>query len=156
MHTALAESASIVSILTPRGVQQPFFLIKPDHAIASVILFAGGEGVLRLNRVPPPDVGADALVNGNFLVRSREKFAGHGFVVAVIDVPSDHQGGMSAVFRVSHDHAIDIGAVAEYLKTRPTCRCGWSAPARAAGRPSPGPSLPAATALRPARSMAWC
>jgi hypothetical protein len=118
LNATLAGSASIVTIATPRGVQQPFILIKPDHAIASVILFAGGEGVLRLNRVPPPAVGADALVNGNFLVRSREKFAGHGFVVAVIDVPSDHQDGMSPVFRVSHEHAIDIGAVAEYLKSQ--------------------------------------
>jgi ribosome-binding ATPase YchF (GTP1/OBG family) len=36
IEAAWAGSASIVSILTPRGVQQPFILIKPDHAIASV------------------------------------------------------------------------------------------------------------------------
>jgi pimeloyl-ACP methyl ester carboxylesterase len=118
LKVALAESASIVSIPTPRGVQQPFIFIKPDHAIASVILFPGGNGVLGLNRAPPPAVGARALVNGNFLVRTREKFAGHGFVVAVIDVPSDQQGGMSPVFRLSQDHAIDIGAVADYLKSQ--------------------------------------
>jgi len=113
---AFGESASIVSIPTPRGVQQPFILIKPDHAIASVILLAGGGGVLGLNRVSPPPVGAYAFVSGNFLVRSREKFVGHGFMVAVIDVPSDQQKGMSPSFRVSKQQAIDIGAVAEYLK----------------------------------------
>lgn len=115
-NVAFGESASIVSIPTPRGVQQSFILIKPDHAIASVILFAGGNGVLALNRVPPPAVGPYAFVAGNFLVRSREKFAGHGFMVAVIDVPSDQKGGMSPAFRVSKEHAIDIGAVADYLK----------------------------------------
>src|SRR6185312_3222006 len=59
---AFGESASIISIPTPRGVQQPFILIKPDHAIASVILLAGGGGVLGLNRVSPPPVGAYAFV----------------------------------------------------------------------------------------------
>jgi pimeloyl-ACP methyl ester carboxylesterase len=144
LNVALAEDVSIVSIPTPRGVQQPFILIKPDHAIASVILFAGGNGVLGLNKVPPPAVGADAFVNGNFLVRSREKFAEHGFMVAVIDVASDHQDGVTPIIRVSKDHAIDIGAVADYLKSQAdvpvwlvgTSAGSWSAAAGAiaAGR----------------------
>jgi pimeloyl-ACP methyl ester carboxylesterase len=137
---AFAESASIVSIPTPRGVQQPFILIKPDHAIASVILFAGGNGALRLNREPPPEVDDGyAFVSGDFLVRSRENFARHGFMVAIIDVPSDHQGGMSPVFRVSKEHAIDIGAVVDYLKRQADLPVslvgnsagGWSAAAAA-------------------------
>lgn len=134
---ALAESASIVSIPTPRGVQQPFILIKSDHPIASVILFAGGNGVLRLNKVPPPAVDAYAFVAGNFLVRSREKFAGHHFMVAVVDVPSDQLGGMSWYFRVSKDQAIDIGAVAEYLKSQadvPVWLVGTSAGSWSAAR----------------------
>ena len=31
----------LVSISTPRGVEQAFILIKPDHPVASVVLFAG-------------------------------------------------------------------------------------------------------------------
>ena len=115
---ARAGSASIVSVSTPRGVQQAFILIKPDHPAASVILFEGGAGALRLTSVPPPKVGAEDFVNGNFLVRSREKFAAHDLMVAVIDAPSDHQDGMSPFFRISEDHAIDIGAVADYLKSQ--------------------------------------
>ncbi|GKQ56030.1 hypothetical protein [Bradyrhizobium sp. Ce-3] len=115
-NAAFGETASVVSIATPRGVQQGFILIKPDHAIASVILFAGGSGSLRLNREPPPQVGPYAFVAGNFLVRSREKFAAHDFMVAVIDAPSDQSNGMSASFRLGSDHAIDIGAVADYMK----------------------------------------
>jgi pimeloyl-ACP methyl ester carboxylesterase len=140
---AFAESASIVSIPTPRGVQQAFILIKPDHPIASVILFAGGNGVLRLNRVPAPAVGAYAFVAGNFLVRSREKFAGHGFMVAVIDVPSDQPKGMSPFFRVSKDQAIDIGAVADYLKSEanvPVWLVGTSAGSWSAARGAIGAS----------------
>jgi hypothetical protein len=111
-----ADSASILSIPTPRGVHQAFILIMPDHPIASVILFEGGHGALGLTRTPPPKVGAEDFVDGNFLVRSREKFAGRGFMVAVVDTPSDHQEGMSPYFRISKDHAIDIGAVADHLK----------------------------------------
>jgi hypothetical protein len=50
---ALAESRSIVTITTPRGAQESFILIEPDHLAASVILFAGGNGLLRLNRKAP-------------------------------------------------------------------------------------------------------
>ena len=75
-EVAIAENVSITSIPTPRGVQQPFMLIKPEHPIASVVLFAGGYGVLRLNSVPPSAVGAYPMA-GNLLVRSREKFASH-------------------------------------------------------------------------------
>jgi len=134
---AFTDRASIVSIPTPRGVQQPFILIKPDRAIASVILIAGGNGVLKLTGARPPAVGAHDFVAGNFLVRSREKFAGHGFLVAVVDVPSDQPKGMSPSFRVSKDQAIDIGAVAGYLKSQanvPVWLVGTSAGSWSAAR----------------------
>ena len=56
---ARAGSASIVSVSTPRGVQQAFILIKPDHPVASVILFAGGDGTLRLTNASPLELGAE-------------------------------------------------------------------------------------------------
>jgi hypothetical protein len=115
-ETASGETASIVTISTPRGAEEAFILIKPDHPVASVILFVGGNGLLRLRRTPPPAVDPSAFVAGNFLVRSREAFAAHDFVVAIIDAPSDRQEGMSLPFLVSEDHAIDIGAIVEHLK----------------------------------------
>jgi pimeloyl-ACP methyl ester carboxylesterase len=53
----------------------------------------------------------------NFLVRSREDFAKHGFVVAVVDAPSDRQDGMYG-FRNSAQHVTDIETVIAYLKKR--------------------------------------
>jgi pimeloyl-ACP methyl ester carboxylesterase len=100
-----------VSIQTPRGAKQAFILIKPDNPVASVILFAGGHGALGLNSASTMRWGA-----GNFLVRSRHQFANHGLMVAVVDAPSDQQGGMNAIFRMGAAHAADIGAVAAYLK----------------------------------------
>jgi pimeloyl-ACP methyl ester carboxylesterase len=108
---ARANDATVVSVPTPRGVTQAFILIKPDHPVASVILFAGGHGALGLKSASSMTWGA-----ANFMVRTRDDFAGHNFMVAVVDAPSDHQQGMNAVFRMSNSHAGDIGAVAAYLK----------------------------------------
>jgi hypothetical protein len=111
--TAQADPATLVSIKTPRGVTQAFILIKPAHPVASVILFAGGPGALGLKSASSMSWG-----KANFLVRSRDKFAAHNFMVAVIDAPSDQRQGMTATFRMSRDQADDIGAVATYLKNQ--------------------------------------
>ena len=111
LRSAHAASATLVSIKTPRGANQAFILIKPERPVASVILFAGGHGRLGLQSASSMTWGA-----GNFLVRSRDKFAAHDFMVAVIDAPSDRSQGMNGIFRMSNAHAGDIGAVAAYLK----------------------------------------
>lgn len=110
---ACAQETSLVSVQSPRGVKQAFILIKPPKPVASVILFAGGHGALGLKSASAMAWGAQ-----NFLVRTREKFAAQGFMVAVVDAPADHQGsrGMNAIFRMSGGHASDIGAVVGYLK----------------------------------------
>src|SRR5258708_8925822 len=88
--TARADTATLVSIPTPRGATQAFILIKPDHPVASVILFAGGGGVLGLKTA-----SSEAT---NFLVRSRDKFAAHNFIVAgVAGAPLRHHRKQSVV-----------------------------------------------------------
>ena len=106
-----ATEARLVSIETPRGGTQAFLLLKPEKPIAAVILFAGGHGALGLKMPGTMSWGA-----ANFLVRTREKFQAHKLMVAVIDAPSDKAAGMNAVFRMSRDHAADIGAVVAFLK----------------------------------------
>ena len=109
---AHAASSSLVAIQTPRGVKQAFILITPaEKPVASVVLFAGGHGALGLTGASSMKWGA-----GNFLVRSRELFAGRGFLVAVVDAPADRQTGMNAIFRMGRGHAGDIGAVVAHLK----------------------------------------
>lgn len=108
---AHAGSTTLASVQTPRGVKQAFLLIKPDKPVASVILFAGGHGGLGLKSASSMTWGA-----GNFLVRSRDLFASHNLMVAVIDAPSDKRQGMNGIFRMSSAHAADIAAVAAHLK----------------------------------------
>ena len=109
---ARAQEASLVSVNTARGAKQAFILIKPEKPTASVVLFAGGLGKLGLK-------SGTTMAWGrlNFLVRVREQFAAQGFMVAVVDAPSDRaQQGMPGSFRMTPGHARDIGAVADYLK----------------------------------------
>jgi pimeloyl-ACP methyl ester carboxylesterase len=109
---AHAASANLVSIQTPRGTQQAFILVTPSQKpVASVILFAGGDGALGLTGAASMKWGA-----GNFLVRTRNMFAARGLQVAVVDAPSDHKDGMNAIFRMSPAHSRDIEAVAAHLK----------------------------------------
>jgi hypothetical protein len=106
-------NSTLVSIVTARGIQQQFILIVPDRPpMAALILFAGGHGALGLKGP------SEMKYRGNFLVRSRYRFADHGFVVAVIDAPSDHPEGMDDLFRMSRAHADDIDSVALYLKSK--------------------------------------
>ncbi len=108
---ANAQASSLVAIKTPRGVTQKFILIKPEKPAASVILFAGGLGALGLKSATTMKWGA-----GNFLVRVRDKFAARGLMVAVADAPSDKPKGLYGSFRFTKTHALDIDAVAAYLK----------------------------------------
>jgi len=104
-----ARAEDLVTLQTRPGVTQPFYVTRPNGpAKASLLLFMGGEGVLNPYRQP-----AD-LQHGNFLVRTRDLFVQHGFLVAVIDVPSDQAGGYGA-FRLSPEHATDIAAVVGWL-----------------------------------------
>ena len=111
---SFANDENLVTIKTRPGVDQLFLLIEPDvPPIASVILFPGGSGKIKLWKNDPTKYG------NNFLVRTRKAFAGHGFLTAVIDVPSDRRRGPGLRdFRGSMAHRADIGAVVAFLRRR--------------------------------------
>src|SRR3990167_8836505 len=89
------------------GVTASFLLLRPHETpVASVILFAGGDGQLALSAAGP------GQLQGNFLVRTRTLWAGEGLLVAVLDTPSDRNRGLWN-FRTSKEHAADVkGAIA--------------------------------------------
>ena len=108
---ATAQDAELVSIVTPRGVAQPFILIEPEDPVAAVILLVGGHGALGLKSPTEMDWG-----ERSFLVRTRQKFAAQKLIVALVDAPSDREDGMDAAFRMGNAHAGDIDAVGGYIK----------------------------------------
>ena len=103
----------VVSVSARKDVEQKFLFIKHDNPAASVLLFAGGHGNLKLT-----GLGIGQYHN-NFLVRTRSEFAAQGFNVAVVDTPSDHAGRFGLHnFRTSPEHVQDIKAVIAYLRAR--------------------------------------
>lgn len=114
-----ATTTSLVTLGTRPSVTQKFILIKPDQPVGAVILFAGGNGVLNLSL----DVGGTPVIgslSGNFLVRTRQAYVDRGFMVAVVDAPSDYQGtnGMLGGFRATSEHAQDIAAVVAHMQSQ--------------------------------------
>jgi alpha-beta hydrolase superfamily lysophospholipase len=98
------------TIPTRPGVTQAFLLLHPPRApVATVILFAGGDGDLALT-----NAGIGKL-QGNFLLRTRQRWAREGFLVAILDRPSDRSGGLWN-FRTTAEHATDVRAAIAALR----------------------------------------
>ncbi len=107
-------SGQVVDVPTRPGVTQRFVYIAPSNAKATVILFAGGHGGLKI-----AENGSFGWGAGNFLVRSRQLFADQGLAVAVIDAPSDRQSApFLSGFRQRPEHAADVKALIAWLKNK--------------------------------------
>ncbi len=95
-------------------VEQSYILIEVPNAIASLVLFVGGNGRLFINNM---QLGINI---NNFLSRSRHLFASFNFNVVVIDAATDFlscQYGLSG-WRLSPEHVSDINAVIQDLRGR--------------------------------------
>ena len=106
------EVEKVVDVPTRPGVTQRFLFTAPADAKAAAILFAGGDGGLRIN-----ERGALGWGKGNFLVRTAPLFVENGIAVAILDAPSDHQSYPYLTgFRESAAHAADVKAVIAWLR----------------------------------------
>ncbi len=109
----------VVELQTRPGVTEAF-LITPARSgpVATVILLTGSPGLLfQRDRAGHIQVNANgpSLYAGNFLIRTRHKFAAAGFLVISVDAPSDHLGGLDP-FRATAEHAQDLAAVIAYAR----------------------------------------
>ena len=107
-----ADAEKVVDVPTRPGVTQRFLFTAPADAKAAAILFAGGDGGLRIN-----ERGALGWGKGNFLVRTAPLFVENGIAVAILDAPSDHQSYPYLTgFRETAAHATDVKAVIAWLR----------------------------------------
>ena len=105
----------VVAVDVRPGVTMKYLEIRGSGTpSATVILFAGGNGVLGLQ--PSGKIGTDLSLN--FLIRSRELFAREGLAVAALDAASDRRTGMNGEIRLSARHAQDVARVITILKKR--------------------------------------
>ncbi len=99
---AWAADEEVRTIPARPGVTQSFLLLRPTGTpVAGVIIFAGGDGNLGMT------AAGIRQLQGNFLVRTRMRWARGGFLVAILDQPSDRKNGLWN-FRTTSDHAADV------------------------------------------------
>jgi hypothetical protein len=113
--TLPARAAEGVLTLTPRaGVTLRVLTDQPATPIGSVVLLAGGDGVLDLDA--QGNIGSG--LRGNHLVRTRAAYVKAGYAVLLPDVASDQRGARG--YRFGTDYANDVAAViAEARKVAP-------------------------------------
>jgi len=99
----------IIRLETRQEAKVPFYYMKRDGAIATVILLPGGNGGFGtpVDRKP---------TSANFLVRSRDYFADAGLNVAVMSRATDKKE-LDYPDRISDDHMQDIKKLVDYVKT---------------------------------------
>jgi hypothetical protein len=114
---AAASAQEVITLATRKGVTQSFFFTsRPKNLQAVAILFPGSGGLINLRT----ENGQPKFNQGNFLVRSRVEFVKRGVGAAIIDAPSDQQGGwgMGDEFRLGDEHATDVTTVIADLEKR--------------------------------------
>jgi pimeloyl-ACP methyl ester carboxylesterase len=107
-----AAGGETIKLQTRPGVSVEFRYIGRDDATAAVILSEGGGGGVNLR---------SASEDNGILSRHRDRFAKHGFAVALMNAPPDRKkfkGGMSPKFRRTKKHVQDVDAVVGWMKQK--------------------------------------
>jgi len=111
---AAATTSAIETIKTRPGVTQRLLVMKPDGPSgATLIMFPGGSGAGHFR-----EASGGIKLSRNFLARSAEAFVRRGFLVAIVDVPSDQPSGMDDAFRRSDEHRQDIQKAIDHVAGR--------------------------------------
>lgn len=117
-----ASAAETVLTLTPRpGATLRVLVDRPAAPIGSVVLMAGGDGVLDLG-----ESGAIGSLKYNHLVRTRAAYAKAGYAVFVPDVASDLKGTRGYRFGSSYGQDIAAVVAAARQAARPVALIGTS------------------------------
>lgn len=113
--TPAIAAEEIVTIESRPGVSLPLLLISPESSpAAGLLIYVGGGGGIGLKADREP-----GKRGGNFLFRTADMFVQAGFLVAIIDTPSDHRTSLWNL-RTDKDHAKDAAAAIALLRSRTT------------------------------------
>jgi alpha/beta superfamily hydrolase len=108
------QAQTVVDIASRPDVSLRMLVLTPDKPRSVLILFSGGNGALQID-------AKGAISNGqrNFLVRTRQQWTAKGFVVVLLDAPSDRQREpFLSGFRQTPQHVADIQAAIAWLRAR--------------------------------------
>lgn len=105
-----------VRVLESRGATTRYALspVPEQDAPPAVLMLIGGSGKINLD-----ERGCPRFQTGNSLMRMRQPLHAAGFVVVLVDVPSDRAGedGLGA-FRNDPAHAEDLGKIIQDVRAR--------------------------------------
>lgn len=113
-QAAPLDHGDLMTFQTRAGVTQSLFIEAPAASPPLVVvLYSGGEGVLRLN-----GTGATQL-RGNFMIRTARYWIDKGYAVVLVDAPSDRQySGMDDYYRRGKDALADQKFIIEQVRKR--------------------------------------
>lgn len=110
---AVPVCAATVEDVRSRGEHVRIVIEGPAKPVATMVLFAGGHGVLGISKNGDIDWG-----RANFLVRTRGLFHSEGLLTVLIDAPRDRQHSGLFYFRDTAEHAQDVAEVIAHLRVR--------------------------------------
>jgi pimeloyl-ACP methyl ester carboxylesterase len=110
----------MVQVASRQGIINRILIYRPEKPIANIILFPDGNGRLDITHVfNDPYMGRLEDVPLDLIGHLLEQ----KMTVVLMDAPSDHRSVLGVngwhgpgIFRLSDDHARDIGAVVHHLK----------------------------------------
>ncbi len=107
-----APAQTTATVPSRPGVAVPVLVLEAPRVRATVILLAGGDGILALHRNQP------MRLLGNALVRNRLRILDAGLRVVLVDAPSDRQDAGLRNFRTAKAHLQDLQAVLRWAARR--------------------------------------
>jgi pimeloyl-ACP methyl ester carboxylesterase len=103
-------AGTTVDLPAPGGATERVLYLPAGNASAALVMFPGGNGIVKL--APDGSFGA----GGNFLVRTRELWVQQGMAVAIPDVPTDRSSLFN--YRTTADYADDVARIVAYVRTQ--------------------------------------
>jgi pimeloyl-ACP methyl ester carboxylesterase len=109
--TTLASAAEVIDVPSSMGSPTRTLLVSSPNPKATVLLFIGGDGQLRLT-----DDGQTK--HGHTFVRSIDRWASHGINAVLIDTPFDLGNAMRGHKRGTSDHLTRVAEVTAYYSKK--------------------------------------
>lgn len=104
-------TAQVLDVPFAGGPPTRTLLIPADNPKATVLLYIGGDGLLRLS-----DSGHTS--HGHTFVRSKEYWKRYGINAVLVDSPNDLGNAVRGHLRATDDHVNRVFSVSEWYKSR--------------------------------------
>jgi hypothetical protein len=106
-----AAQSQVFDVSFGQGPPTRTLLIPAESAKATVLLYIGGDGQLKLSE-------RGFTLHGHTFVRSKEYWKKYGINAVLVDTPNDLGSASRGHHRASDDHIDRVKAVAEFYKSR--------------------------------------